>query len=272
MNQLQTIAIIGGGISGSLTAFHLRRLGVPARIVVVDPAPEIGLGLAYSTRSMEHLLNVPAGKMSLLPDQPDHFLDWLQANYDPAMTAERFAPRAIFGRYMQSLLKGASAIEHVRAKIFDYRSMDGKAMLTMSGGQTLMADIVVLATGNFLPAMLPGISEAVNSSGAYCHSAWDERTYTGLSPDAPGGPYRDRSDGRGCFVASARTGPSGTSNDDLAPRCLASSPCPLFAAGQMCNRRETPKVRSRVAPLCASGNQSWPALAGRYGQPAGTHE
>lgn len=185
MNHLQTIVIIGGGISGSLTAFHLCRLGVRSRVVVVDPAPEIGLGLAYSTPSMEHLLNVPAGKMTLLPDDPDHFLEWLQANYDPAMTAERFAPRAIFGQYMQSLLKGVSGIEHVRATVLDCQRMDGKAMLTISGGQRILADIVVLATGNFLPAMLPGISQAVTSSGGYCHSAWDERTYTGLSPDAP---------------------------------------------------------------------------------------
>ena len=67
------IAIIGGGVSGVLTAYHLIREHVHARIVIVDPRPNLGLGLAYSTPSLRHLLNVPAGKISALPDDPDHF-------------------------------------------------------------------------------------------------------------------------------------------------------------------------------------------------------
>ena len=78
------IAIIGGGVSGSLTAYHLLLQEVGARVIVIDPRPELGLGLAYSTPSLRDLLNVPAGKISALPHQPDHFLLWLQTNYDAA--------------------------------------------------------------------------------------------------------------------------------------------------------------------------------------------
>src|SRR5260370_38561788 len=78
-----TIAIIGGGVSGTLTAFHLVRQGTPARVILIDQRPDFGLGLAYSTPSLRHLLNVPAGKTSALPDQPNHFLHWLRRNHDP---------------------------------------------------------------------------------------------------------------------------------------------------------------------------------------------
>ena len=86
-----TIAIIGGGVSGTLTAFHLVRQGMPARVILIDKRPDFGLGLAYSTPSLRHLLNVPAGKISALPDQPDHFLHWLRENHDPAATEKTFA-------------------------------------------------------------------------------------------------------------------------------------------------------------------------------------
>src|ERR1700723_3425046 len=106
-----TIAIIGGGVSGTLTAFHLVRQKAQARVILIDQRPDFGLGLAYSTPSLRHLLNVPAGKISALPDQPGHFLNWLRKNYDPAGTEKTFDPRPVFGRYIQSLLKSTSQLE-----------------------------------------------------------------------------------------------------------------------------------------------------------------
>ena len=56
------IAIIGGGASGALAALHLAR-ALPvgsAEIIVIEPAEEIGRGLAYSTDDPGHLLNVRA--------------------------------------------------------------------------------------------------------------------------------------------------------------------------------------------------------------------
>src|ERR1700682_3406600 len=120
-NELsQTIAIIGGGVSGTLTAFHLIQQRTLARIIVIDRRRDLGLGLAYSTPSLRHLLNVPAGKISALPVEPNHFLDWLRATYDPSATAEPFAPRAIFGRYVQSLLAMTKGIEQVKADVTHY--------------------------------------------------------------------------------------------------------------------------------------------------------
>ena len=186
MGTGQTIAIIGGGVSGALTAYHLVRLSTPARIVIIEPRAELGLGLAYSTANIQHLLNVPAGKISALPDQPNHFLGWVRANYDPGATPADFIPRLIFGKYIQSLLAAAPAIEHLQTSAIDLQ-IDKRelARLTLGNGTQLLADAVVLATGNFNPAPFPGVSSEAEKNGAYRHSAWDEGTYANLPPHAP---------------------------------------------------------------------------------------
>ena len=179
------IAIVGGGVSGALTAYHLLLQPVDARVVVIDPRHELGLGLAYSTPSLRHLLNVPAGKISALPAEPDHFLLWLQQNFDPEATHDTFAPRAVFGRYVHSLLETIGGFTQRRASVVDLVVEGGSALLTLSDGDQLSADLVVLATGNFDPATLPGIEGQLARGGAYCHNAWLPETYEGLEEEAP---------------------------------------------------------------------------------------
>jgi uncharacterized NAD(P)/FAD-binding protein YdhS len=182
---IKIIAIIGAGVSGTLTAFHLIRQGTPARVILIDQRPGFGLGLAYSTPSLRHLLNVPAGKISALPDEPTHFLNWLRKNHDPAATEKTFAPRAVFGRYIQSLLASAGRLEQEVATVVDVRLDGTGAVFTLNNGCELRADLVVLATGNFDPASLPGITKAAADLGLYRHNAWAQDTYEGLDPDAP---------------------------------------------------------------------------------------
>jgi uncharacterized NAD(P)/FAD-binding protein YdhS len=183
--ETYTYVIIGGGVSGTLTAYHLARRTARARIILVEPRPRPGLGLAYSTPILQHLLNVPAGKISALPDQPDHFLIWAQRYYDPEMTEGDFAPRAVFGRYIQSLLARVPEVEHLQATAVDCRLEGGRALVELADGRTLAADAVVLATGNFDPAPLPGVAEDVVRSGVYRHSAWDGESYLDLDSEAP---------------------------------------------------------------------------------------
>jgi hydroxyacylglutathione hydrolase len=184
MKLNKTIAIIGGGVSGALTAYHLIRRGAQAQVMLIDPHTDLGLGLAYSTPSYRHLLNVPAGKISALPDQPNHFLDWLHKNYDASMTEADFAPRAVFGRYIQSLLKTVPNLDHLQTAMLDCHVAGEQATLNLADGRKIVADAVVLATGNFDPAPLRGVAEETVSNGTYCHSAWKQSTYANLSPDA----------------------------------------------------------------------------------------
>src|SRR4051812_4453995 len=130
--QKPIIVIIGGGVSGALSAHHLRRLFAHASIIIVDPHSATGLGLAYSTPSLRHLLNVPAGKISALPDQPDHFLNWLRANYDQNATVDTFAPRAVFGQYIQWIGSETPELEHVRSSVIGCRLQGSGAKLNLS--------------------------------------------------------------------------------------------------------------------------------------------
>jgi hydroxyacylglutathione hydrolase len=234
---IKTIAIIGGGVSGTLTAFHLIRQGTSARVILIDQRPAFGLGLAYSTPSLRHLLNVPAGKISALPDQADHFLNWLRKNHDPAATEKTFAPRAVFGRYIQSLLRSTDRLEQEIATVVDVRIHDSGAVLALSNGCELRADLVVLATGNFDPAPLPGITKAASDLGLYRHNAWAPETYEGLHPNAIVAligtgltgvdvVLRLRELGhRGRIVAVSRHGVFPNRHDDYTP--LSSSAIPL---------------------------------------------
>ncbi|WP_260703032.1 FAD/NAD(P)-binding protein [Edaphobacter flagellatus] len=185
----KTVAIIGGGVSGALTAYHLvqqsREAAVALRIVLIDPSADPGKGLAYSTPSLRHLLNVPAGKISALPADPGHFLRWLRANYDPHATAFTFAPRAVFGRYIRSIYAQAvRAVEHIQLSVTDVSDIADGVELRLSDGSMLKASYVVLATGNFDPPMLPGVEAEALARGVYRNNAWLPDTFDHLDPDA----------------------------------------------------------------------------------------
>jgi hydroxyacylglutathione hydrolase len=271
----KTIAIIGGGVSGTLTAFHLIRQGTPARVILIDQRPDFGLGLAYSTPSLRHLLNVPAGKISALPDQPDHFLNWLRRNHDRAATEKTFAPRAVFGRYIQSLLRETSPLEREIATVIDVRLQDSGAVLTLDSGCELRADLIVLATGNFDPAPLPGITKAASDSGLYRHNAWVPETYESLHPDAPVAligtgltavdvVLRLRELGhRGKIIAVSRHGIFPNRHDDYTPLSSSAIPsdtpatCVAYLHALHAAIREGAEWRAAIDSLRETTNELW---------------
>ena len=147
------VAIVGGGASGTLQALHLARAGID-EIVLIERAREPGRGVAYSTRRPEHLLNVPARRMSAFPDDPDHFARWFA---ERGGTAEDFAPRMLYGDYLGALLAAeGDRIGTIRDEAI---GLDHGAV-TLAGGGTMRADAVVLAPGNFKPATPRGIDPA----------------------------------------------------------------------------------------------------------------
>ena len=102
---MMRVAIVGGGAAGVLTAVHLRGAMPNAQITLVDASGRPGAGAAYGTDDPTFLLNVPAPRMSVWPDDPDHFSRWLD---ERAVTpAESFAPRLAYGRYLQDQLAAA---------------------------------------------------------------------------------------------------------------------------------------------------------------------
>jgi len=72
-----SVAVVGGGCAGTLVVSQLlRQASRPTRILLFERAGSVGRGVAYGTDFNEHRLNVPAARMSALPEDPGHFLNW----------------------------------------------------------------------------------------------------------------------------------------------------------------------------------------------------
>jgi len=140
---VSSVAIVGGGASATLLALHLARAGVgPIRLI--ERGPEPGRGIAYGTVQPEHLLNVPARRMSAFADDPEHFVRWFAAR---GGDSEAFAPRMMYGDYLAELLAGEARVEVVRGEAVD---ADDRGVTLRDG--RIDADVVVLAPGNLAPA------------------------------------------------------------------------------------------------------------------------
>ncbi len=183
---MHTVAIVGGGFSGTVTAINLARLSrSPLQVVVVNSGFPLGRGIAYSTRQVEHLLNVVARNMSALADRPSHFVEWLRTRHEYAdlpepVLREQFIPRRIFGDYLQSVLfwyaKTADSgtlggIEALNCEALDITLNGPHATIALAGGQQVKADKVVLATGNNPPAELP-VSTPSGDHAGYIGNPW----------------------------------------------------------------------------------------------------
>ncbi len=148
------IAIVGGGFSGAALAIHLaQRSGAPPTILV-DKSGRFGRGLAYDAADRAYLLNVRASNMSLFPDRPDHFAQWLaRRGGKPA----DFASRRRYGDYVEDALRraaqhpGVSIERRHAAAVSCVRQKDGW-LLSLSDGRAMSAEAVVLALGNASPA------------------------------------------------------------------------------------------------------------------------
>lgn len=148
--NFKRVVVVGAGASGTLQALHLSRAG--AAVTLVERGERPGRGVAYGTRRPEHLLNVPARRMSAFADEIGHFSRWWADRTGNAATEEDYAPRMVYGDYLTELLLDAE-IPVVRGEAVD---VAGGAVL-LADGQRLAADAVVLAPGNFPPAPLRGI-------------------------------------------------------------------------------------------------------------------
>jgi len=169
-------AVIGGGLSGALQAIHLLREGA-GRVVLIERARTPGRGVAYGTDRPEHLLNVPARRMSAFPDDPEHFVRWYA---ERGGTAEDFAPRMLFGDYVVELLRQAGGgLEVVRGEAVDIE--DG-AVLLGDGGR-VEAEIAVLAPGNLPPATPRGIDPG-RLGALWCADPWAGAIAEGLANDS----------------------------------------------------------------------------------------
>lgn len=152
------VVVIGGGASGVLMAVHLlARPDCRFRVTIIEGRHGLGQGVAYSTADPDHLLNTRAQNMSAFPDEPGHFLDWLQALPSGApVSGQCFVSRGTYGRYLADLVTpwltdaGARRLRIVRETALDVQETPRGVVVHVEGAQSIIGDVAVLATGHVL--------------------------------------------------------------------------------------------------------------------------
>lgn len=168
----KTIAIIGGGFSGSMIAVHqmleiikhqtITSLSGGTRqkinIKLYDRNGLAGPGEPYAERTGDEdifLLNQPAFAMSPFPDQPDHFIDWLNERGDPHDN-NSFMPRRVYGHYLKDVFSravrsyehaGCGNINVIKGNVSEIAASADNYRIT-TDKRSDKADTVVIATGH----------------------------------------------------------------------------------------------------------------------------
>ncbi|WP_226636862.1 FAD/NAD(P)-binding protein [Brevundimonas poindexterae] len=156
MSQISDqIVIVGGGFSGAMAAARLAERGLPS--TVIDAGGDFGRGVAYSTPFDGHLLNVRSNRMSALEGWPDDFVDWLARHHPDRADPEGFAPRRLFGLYVQNRLDAVEAahpgaITRTAGRV---SAIDGTTV-ELDDGRRIAGRAIVLATGNPAPRTASG--------------------------------------------------------------------------------------------------------------------
>lgn len=144
------ILIVGGGFSGAMLAARLAESGQAS--VLIDDSGRFARGVAYSTDFDGHVLNVRSARMSAVEGRRDDFVTWLRAHAPEHADPQGFAPRGLYGRYVEDRLASVEAahpglIGEVRGRV---AAVDG-ADVALDDGRRLAGRAVVLATGNPAP-------------------------------------------------------------------------------------------------------------------------
>ena len=177
MTKRPTVAIIGAGFSGLLTALRLLMTSDGPNVRLIERRGAFARGAAYSTLDAEHLLNVRASNMSAFPESPSHFVDWL-AEEDAPGDHGPFVRRHRYGDYLQAMIQqametapaGRLLLEPDAAVAVELAGAGWRVTLAM--GRSFAADAVVLSVGNLPPGAPPGFSIGAASTSGYIADPW----------------------------------------------------------------------------------------------------
>lgn len=197
---METIAIIGAGFSGTMTAIQLiRQLPAgSAEIILINERENLNRGIAYNAYTDKHLLNVVTAKMGAFPDAPGDFLRWVMErddfrNRDRALIAGSFLPRNLYGDYLCSLWEKAlpeAEEKNIPVRIIDAFVVDldvnsVRAELRLNTDEIVMADRCVIASGNFLPGNPKIADPAFYNCSRYFRNPWHQDAVRGVSGTLP---------------------------------------------------------------------------------------
>jgi len=167
-NAEHQIVVVGGGFSGATFAVQLvRRTVMPVHVTIVEPREFLGRGLAYSAVDPDHRLNGPLDVQAIDPADTDGLLAWCKEKgvieRDPEAlvpSGHMFLRRSVIGEYLTDQVrlysddeKTGSTIRHLHDVAVDVVRDGNKYLVRTSSNGELVADMVILATGNPVPGL-----------------------------------------------------------------------------------------------------------------------
>ncbi len=178
------VLIIGGGFSGTLLAINLLRHDGPSVTLVERSQGQTGRGVAYAAADPSHLLNVRAGNMSALPDDPGHLVRWLETH--GGGDGKTFLPRIRYGDYLRAMLaeaseRGGERLTVVEGEVVATRRDGGRWTAELGDGRKIDADVIVLAVGNLPPHPPAAIDPQILPADLYAADPWAGDIAEGLS-------------------------------------------------------------------------------------------
>jgi len=180
MSHRPTVAVIGAGFSGLLTALHLTADPDGPTVRLIERSRAFGRGAAYSTANPDHLLNVRVANMSAYPDDPEHFTRWL-AGHEGWSAHGGFVTRGVYGDYLQDLLR--EAVERTAAgrlllegdEVVDVARAGASWRVRLGVGREIEAQAVVLALGVLRPAPPAAAGPDLIESPRYLADPWSPK-------------------------------------------------------------------------------------------------
>lgn len=187
------VAIIGGGATGTMVAYHLLKLRPdlgPDRVAIIEPRAQLGAGLAYGTQDPQHRINVPAARMSVDTGVPGDFRAWLDLDALSATDPDAFLPsgdlypsRAQFGRYLAARIAPeleTGRLRHIRDQATGV-TRDQQWRVMLSDGETIQADRLVIALTHPAPA-LPVPLQALAQDRRVIANPWRDDALSRIGP------------------------------------------------------------------------------------------
>ena len=193
------VVIVGGGYAGATTALHLAKYArQPLDIQVIEPRPTLGAGLAYSANDPDHRINGPHRILMIEAGDLTRFPNWTaatgieEADKDGwARPSEFYCRRQEFGVFMAEEVSAAQAsngsgsrIVHRQARAVSATRSDQGSSVTLDTGEALAAGLVVVATGNEMPARPAGLGAELDDDPRYVPNPWDLEHLGSLPKDA----------------------------------------------------------------------------------------
>lgn len=167
-DTIKHVAIVGMGIAGvsALREWTKQKENNPAiEITVFGDAKTFGRGVPYQKDDHLLIMNQPADLATIIPENPDDFVEWLEDTQGEEDASHGYYPRALFGSYlherMESWLMQANA-KVIKEKVVKIEPLKNRQFRVATNSCQQTYDVVHLSIGSAPYTDYYGLSEHPN--------------------------------------------------------------------------------------------------------------